>query len=100
MTSYHHLYDSAHWRRLRHYQLTIEPLCYYCARLGYVTNATIADHIRPHKGDTGLFYDASNLQSLCKTCHDKAKAIAERAGVEIGSNLSGFPVDPSHHWHK
>lgn len=100
MTAYHHLYDTAHWHRLRLAQLQREPLCAYCASLGYTTAADTVDHIRPHRGDLALFYDADNLQSLCKPCHDKAKAILERHGRLIGADLNGDPLDPLHHWNR
>jgi 5-methylcytosine-specific restriction protein A len=37
---------------------------------GKVVGATVVDHIIPHKGDMGLFWDKANWQSLCKPCHD------------------------------
>jgi len=39
-----------------------------------VAPATVVDHIEPHKGDEELFYDINNLQSLCKSCHDRKTA--------------------------
>jgi 5-methylcytosine-specific restriction protein A len=98
--AYSHLYNTAHWKRLRRLQLIDHPLCCYCARLGVITAATVADHIKPHKGDLALFYDSDNLQSLCAPCHDKIKQIEEAQGVLIGSDLSGAPMDLSHHWNK
>lgn len=42
--------------------------------------AAVVDHVRPHRGDEALFWDVSNLQALCKRCHDGAKQRAEAAG--------------------
>jgi 5-methylcytosine-specific restriction protein A len=97
---YSRLYNTAHWKRLRRLQLITHPLCTYCERQGVITAATVADHIDPHKGDLALFYDADNLQSLCDSCHSRIKQIEERHGVQIGSDLSGAPLDLSHHWNK
>jgi 5-methylcytosine-specific restriction protein A len=36
--------------------------------------AIVVDHIIPHKGNYKLFWDKSNWQSLCKSCHDKKTA--------------------------
>ncbi len=41
-----------------------------------VNPARIADHIKPHRGDIELFYDETNLQPLCQSCHS-AKTMAE-----------------------
>jgi len=40
----------------------------------------VADHITPHRGDEFLFWDAGNLQCLCKPCHDRHKQRQERRG--------------------
>lgn len=50
------------------------PLCRLCEEQGKVTPATVVDHIIPHKGDQALFWDTTNWQSLCKTCHDTKTA--------------------------
>ena len=45
-----HLYDTARWRRVRAYQLQIEPLCRMCAEQGRTTPANVVDHVEPHRG--------------------------------------------------
>jgi 5-methylcytosine-specific restriction endonuclease McrA len=67
------LYDSPTWRRLRKAQLQTHPCCQECERQGLVSPASIADHIIPHR-DGSDFFDASNLQSLCKPCHARKSA--------------------------
>jgi 5-methylcytosine-specific restriction protein A len=67
---YKHLYNSARWQYLRKKILFVNPLCVECEKQGIATPATIADHIRPHKGNINLFFDPLNLQGLCKRCHD------------------------------
>lgn len=96
--SWHHLYNTAQWKQLRVAQLRAHPLCCYCRAQGKDEAATVADHKKPHKGDRVLFFDATNLQSLCKTCHDAAKQTLERTGVLPGCGLDGLPLDPMHHW--
>ena len=63
-------YSSAGWRRLSKMQLRREPLCVVCYRAGRITPAEIADHIIPIR-DGGARLDMSNLQSLCRGCHNK-----------------------------
>lgn len=86
------------WVNYRRQFLREHPLCVYCGRLGKVTAATVVDHIVPHRGDDGLFWDVSNHQALCKSCHDSVKQSEERSGRIKGCDVSGVPVDPGHHW--
>lgn len=73
--AYHSLYNLPVWTQdLRPAQLLREPFCAQCLREGKRQAATVVDHIRPHRGDVGLFLDASNHQSLCKRHHDRKTA--------------------------
>lgn len=96
MGQYSDLYKLKAWKDLRRWRLLTSPLCVFCQAAGHATEATVADHIKPHKGDMGLFLAPSNLQSLCKPCHDRHKQRAERAGHDIRVDAEGFPIDPSH----
>lgn len=68
------------WQQARLGHLRSHPLCVYCDRQDLVTEATVVDHIIPHRGDMGLFWDRKNWQSLCATCHSGMKAREEAAG--------------------
>ena len=94
------LYKRKSWQLLRQSQLSILPYCEYCQAMGSLKPAEVVDHITPHKGDEELFFNADNLQSLCKSCHDMHKQRQESGGVLIGGDTSGAPVDPHHHWNK
>lgn len=94
MSQWSHLYNSRAWRKRRLAQLRAEPLCRYCLRLGRITEATVADHIEPHKGDMGKFHGP--LQSLCKPCHDSVKAREEGEHPVVGCDPAGWPL----HGHK
>lgn len=72
------LYNSSHWRKFRARYLYHHPLCVFCARVGKVTPATILDHIKPHRGNLMLFWDKTNVQGLCQTCHSSIKQRIER----------------------
>lgn len=54
--------------RLKH------PLCKRCEEQGRLTSAAVTDHVIPHYGDQTLFWDESNWQALCKSCHDAKTA--------------------------
>ena len=94
------LYSTKAWHSLRAAQLREQPLCKYCMDTGKVQAANIVDHIQPHRGDEGLFYDPNNLQSLCKTCHDSTKQQYEKSGTLKGGDTKGQPLDPNHHWNQ
>lgn len=59
------------WRRIRAAYLRKHPLCVKCLAAGRYVQATVVDHIIPHRGDEHLMWDESNYQALCKPCHDR-----------------------------
>jgi 5-methylcytosine-specific restriction protein A len=74
------------WNRRRKLFLERYPLCgdrpggqapvmSECRAIGRLTPATQVDHVRPHKGDPGLFWDElGNWQGLCASCGWKKTA--------------------------
>ena len=62
--------------------------CVWCARVGRVTVASVADHIVSHRGDEALFWDESNLQPMCAKCHG-VKSMHERHGIKY-PDLTGI----------
>lgn len=74
-------YKTARWQRQRLAQLIAHPLCAICQREGRITAATVADHVKPHRGDADLFWNGE-LQSLCDEapwrCHSRVKQLEER----------------------
>lgn len=65
------------WRRIRAQTLQAEPLCRLCLAGGKTVSATVVDHIVP-LADGGT-HAQSNLQPLCKRCHDAIKTPADVA---------------------
>jgi 5-methylcytosine-specific restriction protein A len=59
------------------------PLCAMHLRLGKVRPAECVDHIIPHRGDQGLFWDEGNWQSLCNHCHNGEKRREEIAARRL-----------------
>ena len=45
------------------------PLCVECLKAGRYVKATDVDHIKPHRGDSILFWDQRNWQPLCHRHH-------------------------------
>lgn len=64
----------ARWQRARIVYLRANPLCVEHQARGKLVDATVVDHIIPHRGDTDLMWDESNWQGLCKPCHDSKTA--------------------------
>jgi 5-methylcytosine-specific restriction endonuclease McrA len=87
-----HLYGRSRWKRLRHVQLSEQPLCVYCLTQDIVEVATIVDHRTPHKGDEELFFDPDNLQSLCKRHHDSTKQMEEHGKTVLFIGADGWPI--------
>ena len=66
------------WQQARAEFLRSNHWCVMCRKRGRFTAATVIDHINPHNGDMVLFWDRTNWQSLCTTCHSKHKQRLER----------------------
>lgn len=67
------------WQKARITWLRSNPLCRIHSENGIVKAAEVIDHIIPHAGDQGLFWDKSNWQPLCKACHDHKTATEDGA---------------------
>lgn len=87
------LYKTSRWLRLREAQLSDDPLCRFCLAIEEVTEATVCDHVIPHKGSIELFHDPMNLQSLCTQCHDRLKARIEAGKKAVIVGVDGYPVE-------
>ncbi|WP_163526625.1 HNH endonuclease [Halobacillus ihumii] len=72
-SAYRRGYDNR-WRKYREVFLRSNPLCKHCRSHGQLVPATEVDHIRPHRGDSELFWEPSNHQALCKPCHSRKTA--------------------------
>ena len=59
------------WNKARKRYLVTHPLCAECLKRGRYVKATDVDHIVPHRGDKILFWDESNWQALCHSCHSR-----------------------------
>lgn len=57
------------WQKMSKRFLAMHPLCVECNRL-----ATLVDHRVPHKGNEKLFWDMSNWQPMCTSCHNRKTA--------------------------
>lgn len=67
------------WRKESKMYLQANPLCVHCQQQGKIVLAECVDHIVPHKGNMRLFWDVSNWQSLCNSCHSR-KTVKEDMG--------------------
>ena len=100
--AYTKLYKTKAWRELRRKVLAAHPLCVYCLSINILTPANTVDHVQAHRGDTTLFNDINNLQSLCATCHNSQAQIKDNSGhAPTPYGVDGLPLDGySHHWSK
>lgn len=74
-----HLYSTVRWQRLKRRVHVRDAYQCQMESCGAVTPRPIADHRIPHRGDLALFWDETNVQTLCKPCHDGRKQRLERA---------------------
>ena len=65
------------WKKRRDAFIASHPLCEHCRQRGEIKGAECVDHIVPHRGNAGLFWDESNWQSLCNRCHSRKTARGE-----------------------
>jgi 5-methylcytosine-specific restriction endonuclease McrA len=71
--------------------LAEHPFCVCgCDRL-----AEVVDHIRPHRGDVALAFDADNLQSMTRACHGR-KTRLETAGGGLSLSEARTPPSAGH----
>ncbi|MBB4094096.1 HNH endonuclease [Ochrobactrum pecoris] len=67
-------YRIARWQKLRMKIFTRDLFtCQMCGLLEPDTSKLVCDHREPHGGSETKFWDETNLQCLCKTCHDGEK---------------------------
>ena len=76
----HPLYGTVAWLRLKSAMLEDQPFCESCNRLGKLSLAKEVDHVIPIRVNMDLALDESNLQCLCKSCHQK-KTQREKRGL-------------------
>jgi hypothetical protein len=58
--------------------------------MGYTTPATVVDHVRRHAGERDpLFWDVSNWQPLCASCHNSIKQQLDRTGQARAYDVHG-----------
>ncbi|MFA6204553.1 MAG: HNH endonuclease [Gallionella sp.] len=88
------------WQQARAGYLRSHPLCADHLKRGQYVQATVVDHIQPHRNDQQLFWDKNNWQSLCEACHNIHKQMIEKSGKEAGCDLAGIPTDKHHHWNQ
>ena len=83
------LRTSLRYRRMRRRILNGEPLCRPCREKGFTVAAAELDHIAPAMRDPSLFWVESNLQPICRSCHEtkSAKESAKTAGATLKGDL-------------
>lgn len=81
-------YGTARWKKLR-WEVLVRDFftCQNpeCRKMVVDHSQLVADHITAHRGDEKLFWERSNLQTLCKECHDRVKQSEEKNAPQFGS---------------
>lgn len=77
-------YGTKRWQETRREVLIRDNYtCRHCRRVcggkSPAPDSPVVDHVRPHRGDDRLFWEKTNLQTLCKSpCHDQHKQALEQ----------------------
>ena len=66
--------NSIRYRIMRARHMDDNPLCALCLESGMVVAATELDHVVPLRIDPDRFWDTTNIQSLCRQCHENKTA--------------------------
>jgi 5-methylcytosine-specific restriction enzyme A len=96
----HALYKTSRWchprRGLRVQALVRDAYrCQSCGRTEH-SSRLHAHHVVPHKGDPALFFDLSNITTLCEDCHNIEARQVETIGYSLALGSDGLPLDPMH----
>lgn len=77
-------YNSAEWKKVRDYKLSINPLCEICYKEGVIKPAEIVHHkieIKDTKNNGwSKRLDLGNLQSCCFACHNRIHSKGQGQG--------------------
>jgi 5-methylcytosine-specific restriction protein A len=82
------------WRKERAGFLALNPWCVTLGS-GCTLIAELVDHVTPHRGDMGLFWNRSNWQPLCTHCHNVHKQREESGRPEMLRDSKGRLIVPS-----
>ena len=96
-----YLYKTVAWKRLREQALAqCMGVCSWCGvRLvlgSRSSNSAVVHHMVAHKGDLVVFHEPTNLEVVCKACHDRPIQVAERTGISH-IDEDGWPVKHTPH---
>lgn len=78
---YRDLYQTSRWQKIRNIIMGRKPVCPVCMHQNKVVPATDVDHVFPHRGNPGDFYDLDNCWALC-SFHHMQKTALESNGKE------------------
>ncbi|KJZ31643.1 hypothetical protein TW83_07725 [Paracoccus sp. S4493] len=71
-------YKTAEWQAIRWDVLVAASFtCVRCKRV-FESAQLVGDHIKAHRGDRDMFFDRTNVQCMCATCHNRDKQREER----------------------
>lgn len=73
---YRKLYGLKAWAQLRFWKLCDTPICEEREKDGSQCRepATVVHHRKDHRGDPEMFFERTNLMSMCKRHHDSETA--------------------------
>ena len=89
-----HLYKKARWAQVRRNALFRTPLCQRCKCYGVVREGNNVDHVIPARLAPELFFNSSNHQVLCHSCHSIKTGREQRGELWDFRGATPAKVDP------
>jgi 5-methylcytosine-specific restriction endonuclease McrA len=84
---------SAAWDRGAKAYKAEHPLCLGCEAIGRIKAASTVDHVVPHKGEAGLFWDSANWQAVCDWHHNVVKQKLELLYAQGKATMADLRLD-------
>lgn len=81
------------WLRARLAYFSVNPFCVEClARDGVMVASIDLDHIEPWRWFPDLFWEESNWQSLCHSCHS-VKTVTDKLRLAVNRQTDTIPQE-------
>lgn len=79
------MYNTPEWKTYRFRYLHHNPTCYTCG-----APSKVLEHVIPHKGNTDLFWNITNIIPLCTKCHNYVTAKFDKLNRPVEEKMRWY----------